>query len=125
MDVFKLNGSFTAQPAAGLPSGEFNISTPINESVALKRKATVELELASDGPQSVDLGALAGINVLQIRSVGGKVLLRATSADGSAQAIPVDPYLSLITLSVPLTALTLERVPGTLTSAKIFLGERA
>jgi hypothetical protein len=125
MDVFTLKGSFATRPASGSPSGEFNVATPVDVVVALKRKAIIELDLTSDGVQNVDLGALAGINVLQIQSVGGKVLLRATSADGSAQAIPVDPYFSLITLSVPLTALSVERVAGTLTSVKIFLGERA
>jgi hypothetical protein len=124
-DSFTLSGQYSTTPYIGVQSGVPSVSSVINERVALINKLIGQYSLEVDAPVAVDLGGLANVNVLVVKAIGGKVRLRITSADGSAQAIPVDGFLALIDLSVPVTAIDLTRVTGTSTNVEIFLGQRA
>lgn len=98
--------------------------TPIVESVVLDEKNLDQYTLTADAPQAVAFGGVTNAHVL-IVSTDQKVKVTVTSADGSSQAIPCDGQLILISRSVPITAVTLTRVPATLTTAFVFLGEKA
>lgn len=123
-DVFRLDGSYQTQPTSGNLSGNPEVDALISERVGLRNKAIAVYQLTADAPVSVSLAGMAGVNVLMLKTVGGKVRVRFTSADGVQQAIPVDSFLALINLSVPITAIDLTRQPATATTVQVFLGER-
>ena len=125
MDTFKLTGDYVTLPLSGSPSGDPEISSPVDESVTIKNKAIGLYELTADAVVAVGLCGLAGAHVVILKTVGGKVKVRLTSADGAVQSVPVDSFLCLISQTVPLTALDLTRVSGVTTTVKVFLGERA
>ena len=124
-DLFKLNGEYSTKPLTGNPSGEPNLVAPILEQMSLQNKAIGDLCLDADGQVAVPLGTVVNANVVIVKTVGGKVTLRATSADGALQAIPIDPFGVIISASVPFTALTVERVAGVETIVNYFLGEQS
>ena len=124
-DTFTLSGSYDSAPASvGTNSGSASISAPIDEAVQLATRTQVELTLTSDAAQAVTIPGATNINAVVIRATGGKVRVRVASSDGATQAIPVDPFMALITESVNITALDVTRVVGTETIVQIFLGER-
>lgn len=122
-DTFKLSGEFSSSTTAGDPSGELELSSIVEEAVSLANKAVGRYDLTSDAEQSVNLGGLSGVNVLVVKATGGKVKVKLTSADGSAQAVPVDGFAILISRSVPFTAMSLTRVAGTETIVNLFMGQ--
>jgi len=124
-DIFQLSGSYVVNPAVGAPSGLGGIETPLSECVVLDQKVLRDYVLTSDAPVDVDFGNVPSAHVLIVKSVGGKVRVRITTADGATQAVPVDSLLILLSLSVPFTAVDLMRVVGTRTIVQVFLGERA
>jgi len=124
-DAFTLSGEYHTTPYTGVKSGVPSVESPISEKVALVSKALAEYRLTVDTPVSVALGLLTQVNVLVLKAIGGKVRVRLTSADGSQQSIPVDSFLALTTLSVPVTAIDLTRTVGTTTTVEIFIGQRA
>lgn len=125
-DVFKVHGDYESKPSGSSASGAPTISAPIDESVALAKAPLMqEFSLESDSVQVVSLGALSQANVLVIKTVGGKVRARITSADGTTQSIPVDSFLLLISESVPITAVDIMRVSGVTTIAKVLLGQKS
>ena len=125
MDTFRLHGDYVTLPLSGSPSGDPEISSPIDESITLKNKAIGLYELTTDAVTAVGLCGLAGAHVVIVKTVGGKAKLRLTSADGAVQSVPVDSFFGVISQSVPFTALDLTRVTGVTTTVKVFLGERA
>lgn len=127
-NTFKLHGDISAGPSCsgGSPSGWPNVVMALDESLALDgAPMVVEYELTSDAVQAVSFGGLADASVVVIKSIGGKVRARLTSADGATQAIAVDTFALLISESVPYTALDLMRVAGTETQVKVLLGKKA
>ena len=113
-ETFKLSGSYTTQPLSGSPSGVPSCEAPIAETVVLGRSLPTSYSLTADAPVPVDLGGITNVHVLVVKTTGGKVRVRITSSDGATQAIPVDSFLSLTTLSVPITA----RLPSLLSLAR-------
>ncbi len=94
--------------------------------MTLERAPTIaEYELDDDAVQTVAFGPLDNAHVVLIKTVGGKVRARLTSADGSQQSIPVDSFMVIVSESVPFTALDLTRVAGVTTTVKVLLGEKA
>ncbi len=124
-DIFKLLGAYTTQPTSGSPSGDPEVSAPLSESVGLVRKSVASFNLTADTATVIPLNGLTQVNVLVVKTIGGKVRLRITSADGTTQAIPVDSFYASISLSVPITAIDVTRVAGQQTTVRAFLGERA
>jgi len=126
-DLFRLQGQWSTSPQDGglLRSGAAPIGpTPVNECVTLDEKTLDCIQLASDGPQSVAFGGVARANVVVIQA-DKKIDALLTSADGTAQVVPVDGTFVLITRTVPVTAISLTRVPATLTNVNVFIGEKA
>ena len=123
-DTFKLSGSYIAEPIDDF-SGSLSIECELDEVVSLNQKMSLQLSLNSDSPVSVPFGSLASACVVVVKAVGGKVKLTMTSADGTAQVIPVDSFLCVTALAVPYTAITVTRVPATTTTVQVFLGESA
>ncbi len=124
-DAFQLQGSYAVKPLSSPLSFAPSILADINESRTLKAKQVADMSLASDAAAAVDFGGVANANIVVLKAVGGKVAAAITSADGVAQVIPFDSYLILMSESVPITAITLTRVAGTVTTVRVFLGEKA
>ena len=123
-DLFEFSGSFSATPATGAPSGQPTVSAPLAETLLLQHQLSLRLDLTTNDPVSVPLTGLSAAHVVFMRATG-KVRVRLTSDDGSAQAVPCDPTLNIISQSVPITALDITRVADQATTVDIFLGERA
>lgn len=124
-DRFTLSGSYTTEGLSGEPSFEPAIAAQISEIATLVSKKVDDLPLTVDTAVAVDFGGLTEANVVILKSLGGnKVKALVTSADGTDQAIPFDTYLILMTEDVPITALSLTRLPGTATTVRVFLGEQ-
>ena len=124
-DLFSLQGSYTATPSSGSPSADPLITAPINEQMTLETELASQIMLTVDGPVSLPFGGLTGVNALIVKCVGGKITVRLTSADGAAQAFPVDSFLALTSANTDITAITVERTPATQTVVKYFLGQKA
>lgn len=123
--IFRLSGSYLTEPTSGNPSGVPSVNAPIDESVSLELQATPQVVLTTDATVTVDLCGLTSVHVLAVKTVGGKVRVDLTSADGTAQAVPVDSFFVNISQSVPITAISLTRVAaGNNTTVSLFLGQR-
>ncbi len=122
-DTFRITGQWSTSPILGTSSAIPAFDAPIDEIVQIIRKNTDDLTLTVDTPVVVSLGGLTNVHVLVIKTIGGKIQLRVTSADGSTQAFPVDTFLMLITQSVPITAIDVTRVANTETQVHVFMGE--
>lgn len=123
-DSFKLTGSYDVSPLTSSLSFAPSITAPINEPRTLQSKMLGDIALEADAARAVQFGDVANANLIILKATG-KVTARITSADGTSQAIPFDTYLILMSETVPVTAITLTRVPGTETIVKVFLGENA
>lgn len=124
-DVFTLQGSYSVTPLSPPASGDFDVIAAIDERVVLQRKHADSIDLAADPAQAVNFGGVQNAHVVVLKSLGGKVNAILTTSAGVAQVIPFETFLVLINLTAPATALSLQRVVGTLTTVKVFLGERA
>lgn len=124
-DTFSLQGSLQTTPAVGAPSGFFTLIAQLDEQLVLGVKRQDEVALTVDTPVAVAFGGVTNAHVIMLKTVGGKIRARLTSADGSTQAIPVDSFALVMSRSVPVTAIDLTRVTGQATTVEIFLGQRA
>lgn len=124
-DSFKLTGSYEVTPQGNPLSFAPGIAAAINEAKTLAAKEICELALNADAPVAVPFGGVVNANVVILKSTGGKVKARVTSADGAQQSVPFDTYFILMSESVPITAIDLTRVAGTVTTVRVFLAEKA
>ena len=108
----KLEGALVIEEAIGDYQGQSQVTNTIKESMSVLQYQSTVYVLASDSAQTVSLGSLSAVNVLQLRVVGNKVRVRITSSDGTSQAIPVDSFLCIISDSVSITAIDLTRTAG-------------
>lgn len=123
-DQFAFTGSFDLTPLGGDTSFQPSFSTPINETSVLKAKRLDDVTLTSDSPTAVAFGGVVNANIVSLKC-DNKVTALITSADGTSQAVPVDPYFVLQSRSVPVTAISLTRVAGIETRVEVSLGEIA
>ena len=123
--VYKLTGSYTTEPAQGNPSGKTSDSAFINEVMFLATKTTCELFLEDNNPMNVPLGGVVDANVIMIKTVGGPVQAKITSELGVEQIIPVDGFFQLITISKPVSQISVTRLTSANTLVNVFLGEKA
>lgn len=124
-DNLRLSGSVRIAPTSGAPSGDPDVGSPIDESMVIEHPITDKVELLTDDPVEVSLGSADDVNFIQLRAVGGKVRARLTSADGTSQSVPVDPYFLVISKSVAFTAIDLTREAGVLgVAVKVLLGQQ-
>lgn len=124
--LFRLLGSFGTEPArAALLSGVSDVAGPLDERVNLSTPHRTQYEIDDDDPVDVAFGGLESAHVVVLKTTGGKVRARLTSADGTDQSVPVDGIMILISQSVPVTAIDLTRVTGGNTvTVDVFLGEK-
>lgn len=124
-DKFEITGQWGTTPQNGslLSSGAPSMLAPIKETVTLSQKNYDDYTLDADAVQAVAFGGVENANVVQI-SCDRKISIRLTSADGATQTIPVDGHLSLISRTVPFTAIDLQRVAGQETRVKVFIGQK-
>lgn len=122
---FALTGGYTNTPLDGVPSLAPNVDAPLDESMVVTKKTEYDVDLTVDTPVPVQFGGVTNANIVILKTVGGKVKARLTSADGSQQSVPIDSTFIVISQSAPITAIDLTRVPATPTQVRIYLGERA
>lgn len=123
---FDLTGGVTTTPLDGFTSLAPNVDSEISEAMVLARSPTAyEVDLTVDTPMPVQLGGNSSVNVVILKSVGGKVKARITSADGTTQAVPFDSVLIITSRSVPITAIDLTRAPATPCTVRVYLGQMA
>lgn len=125
VDLFQLAGSLSTTPQPQTPLGASAVATlPINEQLYLKHKSLDTLDLEADSVTPLPFGGVTNAHVLHLRAVGGPVRVRLTSSDGTTQALTADPLITVISSSVPFTAIDLTRSAGVDTSVSYFLGEQ-
>jgi len=122
-EVARLQGSLTSTPTY-LLNGQARVTIPLDVSLSCANSVSTTVNLTTDDPYVLSLGALANVNVLMIRAVGGKIRVRVTSSDGAQQAIPTD-FLLLFTGAVNITAVDLTRTAGTSTAVSVYMGDKA
>lgn len=125
--IFHLDGSYSVCPASGFCSGDPSIDACLDEQLVLKAVHVESFELTSSSPVIINFGNVTNAHVVVIRVYGAHVKATLTSADGTNQSVPVDPLFVEISMSVPITALTLTRDSGSTfnTTVKLLLGEKA
>lgn len=122
-DILNVNGAFTLQANTGLTRGSPTVLAQFVQQVAMLRKAEAEYTLESDSAQTVSLAGMADAAFLYAYC-DAPVTLRITTADGSAQAIPVYPLaMIMLPAAKALTALTVTRSPGAVTVVKFVLAQ--
>lgn len=124
-DSFALQGSYGVTPLGNPVSFAPLIIAQISEGIQVKAKQVSEMVLSADAPATVDFGGVVNAHIVILKSTGGKVRARVTSADGVSQAVPFDTYWILMSEALPLTAIDLTRVAGAETTVRVFLAEKA
>lgn len=119
-----IEGALVISEAVGDYQGQSQVTNTIAEKMSILQYQNTVYVLSSDSAQTVALGALSEINVLQIRVVGNKVRVRITSTDGTTQAIPVDSFLCIVSDSVSITAVDLTRTAGSETTVYVTICQK-
>lgn len=89
----------------------------------MARKQVGSFQLTSDAVAPVAFGAVTNARVVVVKSIGGPMVARLTSAAGVTQSVPIDSLLILFCASAPITAIDLARSPGVQTEVRVYLGE--
>jgi hypothetical protein len=124
-DLFSLAGSYDVTPNQGAASMDPTIDSPISETLQLNAKHYDEVHLSTDAATTVPFGTVANAHVVLLKAEGGPCIAKVTSAAGSAQSIPFDTFLILMSVGSPITAIALTRSPAVDTTVRVFLGEKA
>lgn len=119
-----IEGALVISEAVGDYQGQSQVTNTIAEKMSILQYQNTVYVLSADSAQTVALGALTEINVLQIRVVGNKVRVRITSSDGTSQAIPVDSFLCIVSDSVSITAVDLTRTAGSETTVYVTICQK-
>lgn len=124
-DLFRLSGCYETSPQTGAQaSGDPQVNAAIDIRLTIDNKTVNTVYLDDDAVREVDLGGIEDIHALIMQTIGGKVTARLTSADGALQSVAVDPFLAVISRTVPFTAVDLKRVTGVPTTVKIFMAQK-
>lgn len=123
-EKLQLIGLLESAPYAATGQGA-KFTANFDERMTLDHSLATSFELTADTAVSIPFGELDEVNVVYVRTVGGKVRLRVTSADGTSQALPVDPYCVILSASVGITALDVTRVAATPTIVTILIGKKS
>lgn len=123
-DRFTLSGGYATEPLGGEPSFAALVNAIIDESVILDKQVVDTVRLLVDTPVVLNFGGVTNANIVILKSTGGvKVKARLTSADGTAQAVPFDTFLILMSMDTPITAIDFTRLAGVETDVRVFLGQ--
>jgi hypothetical protein len=125
-DRFSLEGSYAVVPLSPPASADFDVIAAIDETIILNDKSANSYDLALDAPFVVPFGGVTNAHVLILKLISGlKFKALITTSDGASQTVPVDSLLIMIAQGAPVTALSLVRTVATLTSVRVFLGQKA
>ena len=119
-----ITGTIQDSPSVGNPPGIPAPPIPLSQTFQLVSSGTtINFDLTSDSPQAVNLAQFAnGVTVIFCETSGGYVDLTLTSADGTAQVIPVGPMAIICsTMGKPYTAISITRQAGTEVFAQLYL----
>lgn len=116
MSILSLTGSVIV--SLNDNTSDFSPTLAIDERMTLDKFALIPIDLDSDGAVTVNFNGMGEIHALFIIA-DGKVTGALTSADGTDQAISIDPIFFVMSLSSPYTGLKLTRVAGSANSIKV------
>lgn len=120
--TFKLAGSVKIEPNVGAPSADPTLDSLLDETVTLLRRNVQELALAAGALNvAVAMGPVTSAHALIIKTVGGGVTARLTSAAGATQVVPIDSLLILLSATQPITAIDLSSTPAV--TVKVQMGQ--
>lgn len=122
---FRLTGGYTVNPLGNPLSFAPNIAAVIDEAVTLEAQTVGEVLLNADAPFTLDFVGVTNANIVVMKAVSAKVVATLTTSAGAAQVVPFDTYLILMSDAAPVTSITLTRTPGTDTTVRYFLGDKA
>ena len=124
-DNFQFVGAWSTTPLGQPTSFVAGITTPIQESFVLSAKSLGEFVLTEDSAMALPFGGVTNANIVIMKALpgGGPVTAAVTSAAGTAQKDPFDTYFINMSEGVPITAITLTRTAGVLTTVEFFLGQ--
>ncbi len=122
-DTFKLDGHYSIRPPINSTtlSGDMSIESDLHEELALTLKYSQLLQLTVDGPQVINMGGITSAALLIVKS-DFPISLILTSILGVA-VVPVDKFIAMITSTQPITALSVQRPTGLLTTVRLTLGQ--
>lgn len=120
-DTFFFKGEITVSPAPEyLASFGQTIRLSIAEEIPVTRRISTMVNLVNDSVYNLDTSEVSSAKVLVLKA-DSKVSVTVTSADGTAQVLPVDTFLVLTCASTPITALSFQRVPGVINLVRVIL----
>src|SRR5258708_34520060 len=104
----------TLQAPSFPANNAIQVALPPSLTNYLRSFRSENIDLAADGLTSIAFPpGMTGCNVMYFAVIGGsKVDLTLSSADGTAQVVPVDPLILQYMNSVPLTAISATRAAG-------------
>ena len=121
--TFKATLDIVPPPACTNFSGYPRMHADIFEQLVIALKEESDYTLTVDSPVMVSFGGLVSASFLYIKANGAKVDALLTSADGTAQVVPVDSWIMLTSESVPIMAVSLLRLTGVQVTCRVVLGQ--
>lgn len=123
--TLQLSGSYSLQPPSYPPSSAQQIGSPIQQTNYVKYWAALNVDLTTDGPIAIPFPpGMTLCHMLNFAVQGGSPIeMFLTSADGTLQAIPVDPQAILYMNNLPVTAISVQRTTGVLTTLTYLIAQ--
>lgn len=123
--TLQLSGSYTLQPPSYPPSSSQNIGSPISQTNYVQYWAALNVDLTVDGPIAITFPpGMTNCHFMNFAVQGGSPIeIILTSADGSAQVIPCDPQAILYFNNLPVTAISVQRTTGVLTTLTYLIAQ--
>jgi hypothetical protein len=124
-DTFNFAGAITTTPLGLTNSFVASLNVPIQEQFTLDAKTSGEVQLTSDSALPLNFGGVTDANIVTLKVLPGAspVTAALTWAGGTSQVVPVDTYTVLMSEGKPITAITLQRTPGVLSTVEYLLGQ--
>lgn len=124
MDTFQLKGRLTVvhPPTSTDPSGDFDISAEILERLAVSRRLATAVVLAADPAETLNMADITSAAIVMIKA-DHPITVAVTTTAGAAQVIGGVTFWFVRCADAPITAITLQRAAGTLTTCRVVLAE--
>jgi hypothetical protein len=124
-DTFSLQGSLGLSGGSGAPSGALYPVGGLNETLVVQNSVNTIVSLDGDAAVPVPFGTMTAAHVVSLDATGGPVTARITSEVGAQQLVPFDDYFFTISRGKNITAIDLIRTPGTPTTVRVFIAQKA
>jgi hypothetical protein len=123
-DTFLFKGRYQIKPPPTNIdlSGDFEIVADIQESLAVSKRLATVVSLAADPAETVNMADITSAAIVIIKS-DVEVIVRLTTTAGATQAIGGVKFMMLKCEANPVTAITLQRNAGVLTTCRVTLAE--